>query len=301
VTKTKSEELTGIDYVFPYVTMDDQNWQSLYKKYYHGNDTDWKAGFERYRDIGMVKYVLRSIATHLPFVRNVYIIVMFESQIPAWLNRKNVKIIYHRDFIPKKYLPTFNSSTLELFLALLPLNGRFIYANDDMITFKDLTKEFFFRDGIPIYNIKFRNFRKLAPADPLRLNAYNFVFGKNQKKRVVLTQHGPISYRMDWLKEFHQKYGNVTSTHATMFREDDNYNHFIYSLWQMKEKKIVNLERDIVTYAVRKKSFDQIIHDDFESHDFMCINDSAFSTEEQWNKLLQKIDRLLPNKSKYEN
>ena len=55
----------------------------------------------RYRDYNTLKYLLRGINKYLPWIRNLYIIVEQESQIPEWLNRDNVKIIYHKDALPQ--------------------------------------------------------------------------------------------------------------------------------------------------------------------------------------------------------
>jgi len=289
-----------IDYVFPYVTMSDPYWQEQYKKYYSGDGSDWKAGIERYRDNGILKYIFRSIEKHLPFIRDVYMIVMSESQIPSWVNKNKVKFIFHKDFIPSKFLPTFNSMTIETFLPLTSLTDMIIYSNDDILTFKDLSKDFFFRGGIPVYSMNFRNYNGAAKGDRVRNNVYNLILGKKQNKKVVTTQHGPIPYRMDWIKEFYKVYGNETSSHTTMFREDENYNQYVFAFYQMMEKRIFNSEKDIVNYDMKEQLYERIINDDFESHDFVCINDNAFSTEEQWNNVLNKIDKLLPNKSKYE-
>ena len=83
----------AIDFVFPYVTSDDLSWQKLYKDALTGTETDWTAGIERFRDNGMLKYVFRSIEAHMPWINKVHMIVMSDSQVPKWVNRKNVDII----------------------------------------------------------------------------------------------------------------------------------------------------------------------------------------------------------------
>lgn len=291
----------AIDFVFPYVTSDDKVWQDLYKKALTGTETDWAAGIERFRDSGMLKYVFRSIETHMPWINKVHMIVMSDSQVPKWINRKNVDIITHDEFIPKELLPTFNSCTIDMFLSKLPrVSNNIIFSNDDLITFKDLSPTYFFEGPNPSYNINLRNYKKTAPGDITRLNVYNLIMGKDQNNRVVTTQHGTISYRMDWLKECYSKYEDKILKSCSKFREHKNYNQYLYAFYQMFEKTICNTSKDIISYTVKNAQVNKILKDDFTSHDFICINDDNSALKESWDEIIEKIDKLLPAKSKYE-
>jgi len=164
---------THIDYVLPYVTTNDPIWEKEYLKYKNissAQDDEWATGDLRLRDNGMLKYTLRGIAKHLPWIENLHIIVAYESQIPDWINRDTVKFIFHKDFIPQKHLPTFNSATIEMFLSELPgVNDAFIYGNDDMLCFKDHPPQFFFNGGKPRYSQYIRNYDPNCPGDVTRL------------------------------------------------------------------------------------------------------------------------------------
>lgn len=89
-----------IDFVFPYVDNSDPNWIKQYKDYCNIHHIKSNIEDVRYRDYGTLKYLLRGIDRCLPWIRNVYVIVEQESQVPNWLNRDNVKIVYHKDIIP---------------------------------------------------------------------------------------------------------------------------------------------------------------------------------------------------------
>ena len=79
-----------------------------------------------------MRYKFRSIATNAPWIRNLYMIVETPSQVPSWLNQDAVKIIYHRDIIDGIYLPTYNSTTIEMFINRIKgLSEYFLYGNDD--------------------------------------------------------------------------------------------------------------------------------------------------------------------------
>ena len=290
----------AIDFVFPYVTSDDEFWQKLYKDALTGTETDWATGIERFRDNGMLKYVFRSIEAHMPWINKVHMIVMSDSQVPKWLDRSKVDIIYHREFIPSNLLPSFNSSAIETFLPLLPrVSNTFIYSNDDLVAFDKLTPEYFFNKGKPKYSINIGNIRPAAPGDPIRKNAYNLIMNTN-KERIIITQHGPLVYKKAWIKECYDKYKDILVKSCSTFREDYNYNQYVYAFYQMMEKSIVNTELRIKSFIAKPDRIAGILEEDFKNYDFVCINDSNITAQQEWNKIIEKIDKIFPDKSKYE-
>lgn len=127
--------------------------------YVDGNDPVWRRSFEeclgipvrekRYRDWGTLKYLFRGIENCMPFIDNVYLVVSSRSQVPSWVSDR-VRIILHEDIIPKEYLPTFNSGTIEIFLHMIEgLSERFIYFNDDLFPVLPCSEEDFYLNGCP--------------------------------------------------------------------------------------------------------------------------------------------------------
>lgn len=132
-----------MDAVITYVDGLDPVWQKDYEKY-----TDVPPLTKRYRDWGTLKYLLRGIENCMPFITNVYLVVSHESQIPEWADVQNLKVVLHEDIIPSGYLPTFNSTAIEMFLHRIPgLDERFVYFNDDMYPVGGCREEDYFRDG----------------------------------------------------------------------------------------------------------------------------------------------------------
>ena len=116
-----------IDYVFPYVTMEDPCWVSSYNRHVGKLDKC------RYRDNGLLKYKIISIEKNMPWVNSIVMIVSNETQVPFWVDRSKIRIVTHAEFIPKEFLPTFNSCTIEMFLHNISgLSEIFIYSNDDI-------------------------------------------------------------------------------------------------------------------------------------------------------------------------
>ena len=129
-----------MDAIIIYVDGSDPSWQQEYSEAVGG-----AVLAKRYRDWGTLRYLLRGIEKHIPSVRNVFLLVSGESQVPSWVDRENVKIALHRDIIPGEFLPTFNSTTIEMFMHRIPgLGDRFLYFNDDMFPVMDCLEEDFF-------------------------------------------------------------------------------------------------------------------------------------------------------------
>lgn len=116
-----------MDAVITYVNGADPLWQAAY-----GKVTGDAGGAKRFRDWGTLRYLLRGIETFLPFVEHVCLVVSGESQVPAWASG-NLRPVFHREIIPARCLPLFNSTSIELFLHRIPgLSDQFLYFNDDM-------------------------------------------------------------------------------------------------------------------------------------------------------------------------
>ena len=141
-----------IDIVIPWVDGNDPEWQKL-KQAYSGDITDDSIESNkesRYRDWDILKYLFRSIERYGQWVRYVFFVTC--GQTPKWLNTQHPKLILvnHEDYIPKQYLPTFSSHTIELNLHhIRDLSENFIYFNDDTFLTAPTTPEDFFIDGLP--------------------------------------------------------------------------------------------------------------------------------------------------------
>jgi hypothetical protein len=133
-----------IDIIVPFVNPWDPSWMKLASEY-----AGW-IPYERVRDLGTLRYFFRGVDKNMPWINNVYLVLQSESQIPEWLNTDNPKlnIIYHEDYIPKEFLPTFNSNVIELFYhRIKSLSDHFIIANDDTIAISSLEPSDFFIDN----------------------------------------------------------------------------------------------------------------------------------------------------------
>lgn len=121
-----------IDIVLPYVNPMDKEWQAEFIKYKRqGGD----KGKNRFRDAGTLQHWFRLIRKNAKFNYRIVLILARESQVPKWLdvNAKDLRIVYHREFIPTKELPTFNSSVINCYIPFIrDLNEKYILFNDDV-------------------------------------------------------------------------------------------------------------------------------------------------------------------------
>ena len=132
-----------MDAIITYVNGLDPIWQTSYEKHVGA-----PAVTKHFRDWGTLKYLLRGIETHLPFVRNVHLVVSGESQVPAWIDRRQVRIVLHDEIIPQELLPVFNSTAIEMFLhRISELDEEVLYFNDDFFPVADCRPEDFFENG----------------------------------------------------------------------------------------------------------------------------------------------------------
>ena len=134
-----------IDFVVTWVDGNDSEWQKEKAKYKSGLFNDNRN--IRYRDMELLKYWFRGIEKFAPWVNKVYFVTW--GHVPKWLNIKNEKlvVIKHTEFIPKEFLPTFNSCCIELNLHRIKnLSEKFVYFNDDMfLTNYTKPKDFFYK------------------------------------------------------------------------------------------------------------------------------------------------------------
>lgn len=96
-------------------------------------------------DFDFLKFWFRGVEKFAPWVHRIFFIT--SGHLPQWLNLNHpkLKIIRHSDFIPKKYLPTFNSHTIENNLhRIKDLSEYFVYFNDDFYLLKKTQPTDFF-------------------------------------------------------------------------------------------------------------------------------------------------------------
>lgn len=176
-----------IDFVVTWVDGSDKSWQQEKSKYdlaYDSAEVDDTN--ERYRDWENLKYWFRGVEKYAPWVRKVHFITW--GHLPIWLNTAHPKlnIVRHQDYIPAKYLPTFNSHTIEWNMHRIEgLCEQFVYFNDDIFLTGPVKAEDFFKNGKPCDMLAFQPV-VANPANPVMSHIYlnnSLVISKYFSKR----------------------------------------------------------------------------------------------------------------------
>ena len=105
-------------------------------------------GPARYRHVDELRYALRSVHMHAPWVRRIFIAT--DSDIPSWLlDHPKVTVVRSEEFFADpSVLPTHNSHAVEAQLHRIPgLAEHFLYSNDDMFFGRAVEPEMFFTPG----------------------------------------------------------------------------------------------------------------------------------------------------------
>ena len=257
---------------------DDVEWRKNFLEIGRSYTEDDAMQHVRYRSWGTEPMLIDLVRKNMPWLRNIYIILAQESQKQPWMDEKGVTVVYHKDFIPDHFLPTFNSRAIEMFLKDIPgLSDMFLYGNDDMYPLKPLSQEDFFVDGMPCLHMTEK---------PFPANANNFQTACRCGLNFVAREFG-IRYRTTWLKTGHsiapilkstceylwRRSGNEIEASVSPTRQRWNFNQYIYSWWnylageyvdKVPSRKYVNVRKSVDEVADTLRNSDASI---------VCVND----------------------------
>ena len=282
-----------IDVVIPYVDSSDKVWQKAYIDFCKFNNLQFKVAdmqTERYRDnLVLINYQLKLINKFMPWIRTIHLLLMNREQAPKDLP-SNVNIVYHAQFIPKRYLPTFNSTTIEMFLWNIPnLSEKFIYANDDMLPLRPLTQEHFF-DGDKV-RIEWweEDIRELNTV--FRLQSYNSYrhtllrLGKGSTKEqhfYLRPAHSFTPMIKSHCEQAYKLLHDLIEKHIRAFRTQYQYNQYIYPCFELLKYGTSENKIDFL-YTQLKDNFDM-------RHDIVCFN---IIPPKKAKELKERLEKLL--------
>lgn len=295
-----------IDYVFPFVDHSDISWQQELKKY-KGNTS---IEPQRFRDWGFLRYLFRGFAENLPWLNKVVLLVATESQIPKWLNTDNEKImvVTHKEFIPERFLPTFNSNTIEMFLPFVPgLSEHIIYGNDDFFPLLPcFPTDYFTEDGVPkvsyrVYKDHIKSFSKACQNNWL-LAASRFG-GNRLGKNVCHRQfHESQPITLTLMKEAYESMESEMLSSITRFRNNlKNYSQYVYFDYVIAAGKCVKRDKLYTYYEMSNKNLGKILNTiSGDGPKWVCLNDTRLTSENVVMKSVEAFGKKYPNLCEYE-
>ena len=196
----------------------------------------------RFADNDELRYSLRSLQQHAPWVRHVYLVT--NGQVPSWLDLDNPRItlVTHEEIFPNKFhLPTFSSPAIETHLHRIPgLSDRFLYLNDDFMIGQPVWPEdFISEDGVRTVYLDGGAMTGDTPDNPFYASLANTDsmltrrYGAAERHYVA---HTPLLLERDLITEMHQHFnhelflssaGRVRSSTDVQFAMA--YNYFLMS------------------------------------------------------------------------
>lgn len=300
-----------IDFVVTWVDGSDENWRKEKALYSPESEADNRP--ERYRDWELMKYWFRGVEKFAPWVRKVHFVTW--GHLPKWLNTDNPKlnIVRHSDYIPKEYLPTYNSHTIELNMHRIEgLSENFVYFNDDVFLIKDVSPRDFFIDGKPrdmlvlrpvmlftespiishllLNNTlviskhfnKWKNVRSnlkgyFSLSYPLSYLLHNFTDLAVYSFTGFFTIHGPFPFCKGTFYELWEKEGDIfANTSSHKFRSAEDITPYLIREWKKLKGEFVptNIEKRFKYYDISRNN-EKLINDIKKpKHNCICINDA---------------------------
>lgn len=294
--------LNNMDIVITYVNGNDPVWQRDYEKY-----TNVPILEKRFRDWGTLQYLLRGIEIHMPFIRNVYLVVSHRSQVPVWADTENLKVVLHEDFVPAEHLPTFNCNTLEMNLHRIEgLDEEYLYFNDDLFPVRDCKPEDFYRDGKALIGFTKHYFGSgmfkqiCRNSDSLARKA----LGMPASRSFVRPQHICAPMLRSECERLSQTVAADIAGAYTRIRDGRNYNQYMFTDYLYYQGKALSEKISSRHLSVAVSSASRIRRAIEEpSRNIICINDVRLS-EKRYEKLrstiIEAFEKKFPKRSRFE-
>lgn len=323
-----------VDFVITWVDGNDKEWLKEKNRYLNEYDFQTKSDNPsiRFRDWETLRYWFRAVEKYAPWVNRVFFVTC--GQVPGWLNVNNPKLrlVNHSDYIPKEFLPTFNSHVIENNLwRIEELSEHFVYFNDDMFLGKNVQPEDFFTNGLPklcsaaipsrptnnmvsFQHVLYNNLGEINSMFDM-----NMVISKHPEKwldtklkdyykynsRVFQDgylsgmpfSHLAVPYRKSSMKKGYEVFFekmNSTSTHK--FRTFRDVNHQVFQLWEMVNGTFEPVENNYYGkwMPIEPDNIEQIEYQlSLDTNISICLNDSELIAESQFPEFKKKIHRIM--------
>ena len=308
-----------IDIVVTYVYERDKTWAQEFKYWKDKEIREGKTnkknrqafGEERTREWDMFKYWFRGIEQNCPWINKVFLIVQNKNHLPKWLNKDNPKlrIVYHNEFIPSEYLPTFNSTTIQMYLSNInDLSENYIICDDDCLFLNPIPKETFFKNNKPVH------WNNEIPYEPYWTggedgiwwqklnNTMEFIYRITNKKIKYAIYHLPEARIKSFEKEILNKYGEEirNSLIVSKFRNPKNLACCMFTdLLKIFNKVEWGNPYKNSCYCCLKSN---VNFNEYSNKDIVCFNDTQALDDYNITKkkLIDFLENKFPNKSSYE-
>ena len=291
-----------MDIVITYVNGLDPLWQKEYAAH-----TNVKMLEKRFRDWGTLRYLFRGIEKNMPFIRKVHLVVARESQVPEWVNRNEVNVVFHRDIIPAEYLPCFNSNLIEMHLhRIKELDEEYLYFNDDIFPVAKCETTDFFRDGKGVIGMSshffvLNTFKQICHRSD---RMARLALGMGYSLKYLRPQHTCAPMLKSECEKLYATIEPQIKASLTRVRSKENITQYVFTNYLYLQGKIVDERQSKKHFSVAVTSASQLCNFIKKpSKKLVCINDVKLNRHRYAklrNVLLAAFEDAFPIKSKFE-
>lgn len=263
---------TLIDFVIPYVNNQDKVWQNTFINYCTKNKCPERVTelySKRFSGITFIYDQIKLVNKNMPWVNKIYLLLSNIEQIDKSLLPSNVEIVLHNQFIPSAFLPTFNSTTIEMFLWNIPnLSENFIYANDDMLPIGKMKPSDFFSKGKVkiewLSSIFFPNSTMFGYQCKNNCESICKAFGYEFNNVLLRPIHSFTPMIKSHCVEAYKALRQYIEPHIRGFRTQYQHNQYIYPLYELMAYGTLESNIDFL-YTELRQMFDF-------NHQIICVN-----------------------------
>ncbi len=309
-----------IDIIIPWVDGNDPKWIAEKESVAKEKSILGKANNNnRYESWDNLQYIFRGIEKFMPWVHKIFLVTW--GHVPEFLDIKNprIEIVKHRDFIPQKYLPTFNSSTIEMnFHRIIGLSENYIEFNDDTFPLAPIEEEYYFQNNLvceeavetPIIPVEVGDITEYSLL--LKVNNMRFInrhFNKREVQRKnpdkwFFEGYGELLQRTEGLKYwnnfvgFHDRHMPVALKKSTLkklwevepetldrgsrnqFRNYTDVSQFLIRYWQICEGNFIPRKTLGKPYLVTIDNYKEVVKDILgNTHQMVCFTENCTPDE----------------------
>lgn len=328
-----------IDFVILWVDGNDVNWQND-KKIWEKNIKGSSNSINRFRDWENLKYWFRAVEKFASWVHKIYFVTY--GHIPSWIdtNNKKLVIVKHEDYIPKKYLPLFNSNAIEVKLNNIKgLSDKFVLFNDDMFLIKKTKPTDFFINDLPRDEFAEESLIPSGNGDVYPFTLFNNmeIINKYFNKKEVLKKNFSKIYNLKYgiknnIRTFlmypWDKYSGIYNPHipqaflkssfdffwtnekeymintlSNKFRDKTDTTQYLFRYYQLLSGNFVPRTHKFGAHFNLQNDNSKIVaHIIKQKTNLICINDSDpnLDFEKVRDEINSAFEKILPEKSSFE-
>lgn len=307
-----------IDVVITWVNGADPHWQAMRDQVLaatsDGPPVRDAATQARFTSLDELRYALRGVESHMPWVREVVLVTAGEA-LPAWLDTARVRVVTHEQFMSPQALPTLNSHAIEAAMWRIDgLSEHFVYLNDDVLVARPTRpNDFFTPAGDP--RLCFTT-RPVPTGPPVAVESAAIIGARNARRLLAaaglgeanrLIAHTPFAQRRSLHAELAARFAEAmqATEHSRVRSAADIpavFLHNWYAILTGRAEQVPMTQRYVELSSPRGPA-QLAVESRRRDVDFLCTNlaaDPAIPWADLARQVTRSLNVILPRRSRFE-